>query len=210
MRLFPRSNRRIQARGGNRLSSDRNRTGMRGTLRLIGSAAAIALLGAACGNGGSTNSGAKSPTPPKGNANQLVAAGLAAQSHGELDLAVSDYQAALQKDPTNKFAYYDLGVVYQGRNDATNASANYKKALLIDPAYAPALFNLATIEATSDPQGAITLYKQILTANPKDANSAFNLGLLLISTGDTANGKAELTVAVALDPNLKSRVPPGD
>lgn len=77
-----------------------------------------------------------------------------------------------------------------------------------DPEYGPALYNLAIIKtADGDDAGAILLYQRAGTANPTDANTQLNLGLLLYKTGDTAGADAALRKAIALNPALKSRIP---
>jgi Tfp pilus assembly protein PilF len=139
----------------------------------------------------------------------LVAQGLNAQSIGQTQQATQDYLAAIAKDPTNKFAHYDLGVIYQSQHDATNAAIEYNKALLIDPKYQPALFNLAVLQTSSDPQTAIGLYRRLLQINANDPNVNFNLGLVLISNGQPAEGHADLQKAIQISPSLRSRVPAG-
>jgi Tfp pilus assembly protein PilF len=164
--------------------------------------AVVALAATACSSTGSS-------ATPSGTANQLVGAGLAAQQQGLIPQAKQDYQAAIGKDPNNKYAYYDLGVIYQQAQDATDASTDYRRALVIDPNFKPALFNMAVLETSSDPHGAIALYQQLLQLNPNDANVNFNLGLLLIAQGQPAQGHADLTKAVQIDPTLTSRLPAG-
>ncbi len=150
------------------------------------------------------------PTSPAVSADKLVQQGLQAQAAGRTGAAVADFQAASVKDPTNKFAYYDLGVLYQQRLGQPNlAAAAYRKAILADPTYKPALFNLAILETTADPAGAISLYNQLLQINPNDANVLFNLGLLLISQNQAPAGHVDLRKAIQLNPALASRVPAG-
>jgi Tfp pilus assembly protein PilF len=172
---------------------------------LVCALAVVALAAAACSTNGSNGSSAT----PSGTANQLVGAGLAAQQQGLVAQAKQDYQAAIGKDPNNKYAYYDLGVIYGLAQDSTDASTNYRRALVIDPNFKPALFNMAVLETSSDPHGAIALYQQLLQLNPNDANVNFNLGLLLIAQGQPAQGHADLSKAIQIDPSLSSRLPAG-
>jgi len=159
----------------------------------------------ACGGSGKKSSGT---TGSASDANNLVQAGLTAQSAGRLDEARQDYLAAIAKDPTNKFAFYDLGGIYQQQNNAIDATTAYNKAIAIDPAYKPALYNLAVLDTPTDPQAAVTLYQKLLTIAPDDANVHFNLGLLLRQIGQKAQGDAEVAAALRLDPKLASRIPP--
>lgn len=139
----------------------------------------------------------------------MVQAGLKAQARGQLSAAMTDYASASAKDPTNKYAYYDMGVIYQQHNDVADAQNAYHKALLSDANYKPALFNLAILLTASDPAQAISLYRQLLRLNPSDPNVNFNLGLVLISQNEPTEGHADLTRAIQLDPSLKSKLPPG-
>jgi tetratricopeptide (TPR) repeat protein len=152
----------------------------------------------------------RSSTSPRVSANQLVQQGLQAQAVGKTTEALSDFQSAIAKDPTNTFAYYDLGVLYQQRlNQPAVAATEYRKAILANPGYKPALFNLAILETQTDPPGAIDLYNQLLRMNPNDANVTFNLGLLLIAQNQQVPGHADLKRAIQLNPALASRVPAG-
>lgn len=164
----------------------------------------IALFAAACGS--------SSPSPSSA-ADSLIVQGLKAESHGQTQQALSDFQASVKKDPTNAVGYYDLGVIYQEYlGNPTQSAAEYNKALLVSPNYKPAMYNLATVEAASDPQGAIGLYNQLLKLNPKQSNVLFNLGLLLVAQSnsvDQLSGHVDLKNAIALDPSLASRLPKG-
>ncbi len=76
--------------------------------------------------------------------------------------------------------------------------------LAIDPAYEPALFNLAILEkAKGNDKNAIALYQRAIAAAPKDAAAHLNLGLLLRANGQKAAGNAEVKKALALNPKLR-------
>jgi tetratricopeptide (TPR) repeat protein len=186
----------ICAFGGRRRGSRRAQLGF-GSL-----AAALLIAITAC-----SSSATKSPSTTLKPADKLLQQGLAAQNAGRISEAKQDYLAVIHIDPANKIAYYDLGVIYQRQNDATNAAVYYQKALLADPKYKPALFNLAVLDASTAPQTAIALYRQLLVLNANDANVHFNLGLLLRTTNQAVEGNAEIATALKLDPGLASRLP---
>jgi tetratricopeptide (TPR) repeat protein len=168
---------------------------------------ALGLIAAACNS--SSDSGDSSAAA---SANALTAQGLKAETSGQIQQAVKDFNAAIAKDPVNQVPYFDLGTIYQEHlSDPTQAAAYYNKALLADPNYKPALYNLATLEATTNPQGAITLYNQLLKLDPKQPSALFNLGLLLIqqNQNEVLQGHQYLKQAIALEPSLTSRVPAG-
>lgn len=177
---------------------------------------ALALGAAACSSspspGASSNTpGASSNTPASTKQGErLVTAGLKAESEGHVQTAIHDFEAAVAASPNNQYAYYDLGVIYQQQLNNLGAAASwYQKALLVDPKYRPALFNLAILDTVKNPTEAINLYKKILQINPNDADTNFNLGILLISQHQTAQGQADISKALALDPSLASRLPKG-
>jgi tetratricopeptide (TPR) repeat protein len=163
----------------------------------------LGLIAAACGNSGDSS--------PTASANALVSQGLTAETSGQIQQALQDFNAAVAKNPVSPVAYFDLGTIYQEHlSNSTQAATEYNKALLADPNYAPAMYNLATLEASSDPQGAISLYNQLLKLNPKQPSVLFNLGLLMIQQNDQVlQGHAYLKQAIALQPSLASRVPAG-
>ena len=152
----------------------------RSRLLLAPALGAIALVAVACSSGG--DSGTSS------SASGLISQGLSAESAGQTQQAVKDFTAAVAKDPTNAIAYYDLGVIYQQNlSNSAQAATEYNKALLANPSYKPALFNLAIVDTQSDPQAAVTLYNKLLAINPKDPNVLFNLGLLMISQNNSSS-----------------------
>jgi tetratricopeptide (TPR) repeat protein len=140
----------------------------------------------------------------------LVEQGIGATSDGHFAQAVARYESALAKNPLDVDAPYDLGVLYQqSLHNPGLAAMYYADALRLDPTYKPAMFNLAIVDSSRDPQEAIALYHQLLAVNPNDANAAFNLGLLLIAHNQSVEGHADLKKALLLNPALTSRLPKG-
>jgi tetratricopeptide (TPR) repeat protein len=164
----------------------------------------LALVAAACSSGPSSN-GASSQ------AGSSVSQGLSAESHGQLQQAMTDFNNAAAQDPTSPIAYYDLGVAYQEQlNNPSKAAQEYNKSLLADPTYKPALYNYAILETSSNPEMAINLYNQLLKINPNDPTVNFNLGLLLIAqNASSTQGHALLQKAIFLKPSLKTHIPAG-
>jgi hypothetical protein len=140
---------------------------------------------------------------------QLVNDGLAAERDGRISRAFADYQAAARMNPNNVYALFDLGTVYQQRDDDAAAAAEYQNALSIDPSFASALYNLGVLEATTDPSKAISYYEMDLRLQPGNAPGNFNLGVLLIRQGQTSQGYTYLDRALHLKPSLRSDIPPG-
>jgi Flp pilus assembly protein TadD len=136
-----------------------------------------------------------------------VTNGLEAQLAGDLSTAQSDYQQATQLDHTNKYAYYDLGTVYDKQGNRVQAIQNYQTALVIDPNFVDALFNLAVDTTASNPSGAEQLYRKVISLQPTLASAWLNLGFVLMSEGNAAGARAAWAKAVSLDPSVASRIP---
>ncbi len=165
---------------------------------------ALSLMGGACkSDDNKSNSSTTKVTTPSERQVQL---GITAQTKGDLDGALARYQKALQLDPTNKFAHYNIGTVLQSRNDVTGASDAYEAALNIDPKYRPALYNLAILREPFDQASAEGLYNRILAITPNDANTLLHIGLLQRKMGKTAEAQANLAKAVQIDPKLQAQV----
>jgi tetratricopeptide (TPR) repeat protein len=159
----------------------------------------LTLVGvAACGGTSGT---------PAQQAAALVTKGLEAQLAGDLTTAQSDYQQATQLDHTNKYAYYDLGTVYDKLGNKVQAVQSYQTTLLIDPNFVDALFNLAVDTTVSDPTAAEQLYRKVIALQPTLASGWLNLGFVLMSEGKAAEARAAWAKAVSLDPSVASRIP---
>ncbi len=161
------------------------------------SALALALaLSAACGGASDAERAAK-----------LVADGLRAQAAGKTTEAGRDYHEALIYDATNKFAYYNLGLIAQTAGNLSVAELQYKLALTTDPGFGPALFNLGTVLSRTDPAQAALVYQRLIAVDPGNAAAHLNLGFALRQVGRTTEARKEFARAVALDPTLSRRIP---
>jgi len=144
-------------------------------------------------------------SPPT--ARSLVAQGLRAQLSGNVSTAENEYQQAIKLDRNNVIAHYDLGTIYDKQGNRTLAVGEYRAALVIDPTFTDALFNLAVDTAGSDPAGAARLYFKVLSLQPSFAAAWLNVGFILRSEGKVGEAKADWAQAVALDASLAARVP---
>ena len=160
----------------------------------------FATLLAACGGAGSGSSG--------DTAQDALNRGLAAHAAGKLDDAVTAYFQTLEKDPKNKFAFYNLGEIAQRQNRAQAAESYYRLALEQDAKMVSALFNLAIVRTNAGASAdAVALYRQVIAVDANYAAAHFNLGLLLRQLGQTAEAQTELATAQRLDPKLVAPSP---
>jgi Flp pilus assembly protein TadD len=135
--------------------------------------------------------------------------GLAAHNADRLDEAAADYRKVLQYDPQNKYAFFDLGVIYHQQGDTVSAENNYRLCLSIDPNFTSALFNLALIRSKAGSNNeAIDLYRKIITLDPKNAAAHLNLGVILVGLGFVDDGNNEIRTAGQLDPKYAQPLAP--
>ena len=158
-----------------------------------------AALLSACGSAGSDAQ----------QANALLNSGLQAAGKGDNATASSDYHKCLTHEPKNKFCNYNLGVIDQSAGRNQSAEVFYRAALVTDPNFVPALYNLALIREVVSPMEGENLYRQAIAVQPDYAIAHLNLGFLLRSEGRNTEGAAELLKATQLDPKLASRIPAG-
>jgi len=85
---------------------------------------------------------------------------------GRLDQAVGAYLEALERDPNNKFAHNNLGVVYMQKGQYAKAAQHFERVLAIDPSYDKAMLNLGIIydDHLGDKEKALKYYDQYLAA----------------------------------------------
>ena len=105
------------------------------------------------------------------------------QNHGNKDMAILEYQTALEKPASDRLdetfvTYYNLGQVYSDLKDYEKALSYYYKALSTNPRYPPIYNNIAGI---LDRQGKYELSRtyllDALRLQPSSTLANFNLGL---------------------------------
>jgi Tfp pilus assembly protein PilF len=170
--------------------------GSRPTMTTIRAGLGVALMTivlAACG------------TPPT--ATTLVALGLKAQLAGDLTTAQNNYQQAIKLDANSAVAHYDLGTVYDRHGAASLAVGEYTAAVVIDPTFTDALYNLAVDTAATKPSSAQALYLKVVAEQPTFAAAWLNLGFILETEGNVIGARADWSRSVVLDPSLANRIP---
>jgi len=140
-------------------------------------------------------------------ATTLVTLGLKAQLAGDLTTAEDNYVQAIKLDTNNAVAHYDLGTIYDRNGKTSLAVGEYTAALVIDPTFTDALFNLAVDTAATNASSAKVLYLKVVSAQPSFAAAWLNLGFILQAEGDTSAARTDWSKAVVLDPSLATRVP---
>ena len=152
---------------------------------------------AACGN-----------TPSTSTAEDALSRGLQAHAAGKLDEATTAYFETLAKDPKNKFAFYNLGVLAQGQNRTAAAESFYRLAIEQDGRMGSALFNLALLRANAGAnQEAAVLSRRVIVIDPNLRRRAFQPRFVLRALGQNAEAQQEFAKAQQLDAKLVAPTP---
>lgn len=100
-----------------------------------------------------------------------------------------------------KWAHNLVGLIRYNEGDAQGAIDEFRAALVLDPAFAPARNNLAgTLFETNDTDGALTEYTAILKANPKDVIAAEGMADIEAWQGKLDEAVKRLVDAAEHDP----------
>ena len=119
----------------------------------------LAFGATACGGSGSNNAGT-TVKPNAKLASKALSSGLKSYAAGNLSAASTAYHLTLKYDKTNKYAFYNLALIDAADGNYGLAEGNYRSALVTDPKFDPALFNLGILRtARNDPKEAMSLYQ---------------------------------------------------
>jgi predicted CXXCH cytochrome family protein len=101
--------------------------------------------------------------------------------------ATKELVAAEMVDAERPETHLNLGLLETRRREPAKAETEYRTALRLDPAFVPALLNLADLDRARglDQQGA-ELLRQALSIEPNNADVQHSLGLLLVRQHDYA------------------------
>jgi len=110
--------------------------------------------------------------------------GIALDTKGKVDEAISQYEAALQIQPAYGVAHNNLGIDLGKKGRVDEAIAHFQQALQLAPDYAPAHYNLGiALLKKGKLDDAITHFQQALQTAPNYAAAHYNLGKVLLQTG---------------------------
>ncbi|GJL78877.1 MAG: hypothetical protein NPINA01_18660 [Nitrospinaceae bacterium] len=110
--------------------------------------------------------------------------GEAYDRQGKYDLAIAEFETAIQLNPGYFFALNNLGNVYGKNKNYSKAIQYFEKALVQKPDYAPAHYNLARAQhLIGKPQNALESYRQAIRFNPYFEQAFYNLANLALQSG---------------------------
>lgn len=127
--------------------------------------------------------------------------GVALISKGRIDEAMECHKKAIQLDPKNAEAHFNLANILMSQEKFKQAVDEYEKALHINPKYTKAHINLAAaLMEEGQLQDAANEYHQVLQLRPEDADIHCALGDVLVRLGRPDEAAAEYRQALKIDP----------
>ena len=128
-----------------------------------------------------------------------VAADLAGK--GEYPQAIAEWRKAVDLDPADAKARFNLGLSLQQAGQLDESISQYRKAVEFNPDNAAAYTNLGFALAAEGKQDeAMAQYEKSLEVDPKNAKAQSNLGAALIEKGRVAEGIEHCRKALEADP----------
>jgi arylsulfatase A-like enzyme/Tfp pilus assembly protein PilF len=123
----------------------------------------------------------------------VIARGVALAAGGRSAEAEAAFAVARRLDPSNALPLVNLGTLYLGARDYVKAQSALLAALELNPRVARAHNALGVIAAeTGAPEQAITHWKLAVALEPREFDTLFNLGALLVKSGRSAEARPYL------------------
>jgi tetratricopeptide (TPR) repeat protein len=115
---------------------------------------------------------------PAGDADAVFAEAQAAEEQNDAATAERLYRRAMNLDPADAAAPFNLGNVLRSTGRPLEAETAYRAAVKVDPDFALAWYNLADVlDEQRRTQEAIDCLERALDADPAYADAMFNIGL---------------------------------
>lgn len=134
---------------------------------------------------------------------EIVAQGVSVHLAGDPDSAEVLYLRALESEPDNALALYNLGVIRQSQQQPAEAALFFRKAIDSDPEMQSAHVNLAwAMRDLGDISEAVGILEALRLQRPDDPLVLFHLGQMLIAAGNVDEGSQLINDAIEIDPSL--------
>jgi superkiller protein 3 len=115
--------------------------------------------------------------------------------------AVASYRRAIELDPKDALAPYNLGNALYQQGKVEEAVACFRRAIELDPKFALAHNNLGNaLYQQGKVEEAVACYRRAIELDPKDALAHNNLGNALYQQGKVEEAVACIRRAIELDP----------
>jgi protein O-mannosyl-transferase len=112
------------------------------------------------------------------------------------------YGHSLQATPRSAKLHYNLGAALEERRDFAQASAEYSKAVGLEPYYEPALAGLGNVDLNlGRAKAASQMFQKALQLKPDDVKTVTNYGTALQLLGEIEAAKTQYQLAISLAPD---------
>lgn len=136
--------------------------------------------------------------------NEYISALIAA---GNMELAISESQAVLRKDPKNAEVYRNLSGLYYAQNNYSMSQLTAEKALALDDSDAGVYNNMGvTYLIQSNEAQAIEKFKTALKLNSGHFEANMNLGYTALNSGDYLLAMTCFTAATETNPGSNDAI----
>jgi TolB-like protein/tetratricopeptide (TPR) repeat protein len=130
-------------------------------------------------------------------------------NHGVISARDADAQSrpllerAVELDPRSAEVWASIGLMEMQQRNTKAAEDALKKAIELNPSYASGYLWYASLRSGppfDDDEGALELYRKVLTIDPLSRVAQQNVGAMLMSLGRIDEAEAEFRRALTLDP----------
>ncbi len=137
--------------------------------------------------------------PQKNLANSYYNRGVEYRKKNEFDMAISDYNEAIQLDPSLVKAYNNRAGCWYNKGEYDRALPDYEKALQLDPRHVNSYYGLGSVYQVQGAYSkAIDNYNEALKINPDFAGAFMYRGLTYSEMGAYAMALADYKDAIRL------------
>jgi tetratricopeptide (TPR) repeat protein len=127
--------------------------------------------------------------------------GILAAREGNTDLAIQQFERALQIDPEHSIALQNLGNAYRQKKDWPQAKRVLERAVALNPDDPEANYSLAMVFAQqNDTEHAYEYLQKALTSRPTYPEALNNLGILYLRTQRTEEAKRSFEESIRVAP----------
>ena len=128
--------------------------------------------------------------------------GVIAAQRKDYPLAVEKMLLALQLNPDNAAAHYNLGNTLKEQAQLDAALRHFDRAIQLKPDYAEAYCNRAnTLKDLQQPDAALINYQQAIALKPDFVDANYNLGIMLHATKQSEAAIKCYETAIAIAPD---------
>ena len=124
---------------------------------------------------------------------------------GQLDEAQKEFILLTKMEPNNYEYHFNVGKLFEKRNFADSALANYKKVITLNPKHAPAYTRIGVILFMKKmPHESKKALMMAIRLDPHSGSPYFYLGKISRAAGDAATAVSQFEKALK-DPEMRQR-----